>query len=72
MGLFDFTTVVQGETVNQSIGAIGKMCRVKSFSLLFSNTHFLIFLENKIKLEGKDVSSLSEVSIVIHSCTGNA
>lgn len=52
MGLFDFTTVVQGETVNKSFGAIGKMCRGKSFILLFSNTHFLIFLEGK-KQRGK-------------------
>lgn len=46
MGLFDFMTVVQGETLNYSIEAIGKVCRGKSFILLLSNAHFLILLED--------------------------
>lgn len=61
MGLFDFTTVVQGETVNKSFGAIGKMCRGKSFILLFSNTHFLKF-SWRVKSRGK-MSAVYPVSI---------
>lgn len=37
LGLFDFMTIVQGETVSGGVGASERMCRGKPFIFLPSN-----------------------------------